>query len=200
MVKKILKILKKIKLRTLLLLVVLLSFSSYSWMIFASRVSTGITAHVTAWKFDFSHGDNAISEEIIFDVEQIYPGMNDYTVSVKVTNNGELDGELSYEIKKIVVLGTTYEVSDTVSSEDLENMMLTNFPFKLDVVVDGNSNNVIPVGESKNVNVVLTWPFDSGNDELDTKWGEDAYEFYKNNSSSSCLHIEMYLKVEQKAN
>lgn len=200
MMKQILKILKKIKLRTLILLIVLLSFSSYSWMIFSSRVSTGITAHVTAWRFDFSHGDTAISEEIIFDVEQIYPGMNDYYFSVKVTNNGELDGELSCEIKKIVVLGKTYEISSSFSSSELENMMLTDFPFSLNVSVAGNNGNVIPVGESKDVNVVLSWPFDSGNDELDTKWGEDAYEYYKNNSSSSCLHIEMYLKVEQKAN
>ena len=39
---------KYIKLRTLLILVVLLVFNSYAWFVFATKVSGGLTAHVTS--------------------------------------------------------------------------------------------------------------------------------------------------------
>ena len=56
--KKILSILKRIRLSSLLLLIVLLSFSSYAWMVFVAKVSTGLSAHVTAWDFDFKLGED----------------------------------------------------------------------------------------------------------------------------------------------
>ena len=195
--KKILSILKRIRLSSLLLLIVLLSFSSYAWMVFVTKVSTGLSAHVTAWDFDFKLGEDTVTTEIIFEVDQIYPGMDDFVQQVSVTNNGELNGEITYEIKKIEILGTTYETSTTVTSDDLLDMMETDFPFKLSVEVEGEDGNIIPIDETKNVSIKLVWPFESGNDELDTKWGQDAYEYYERSSENTCIHIELLLKVRQ---
>lgn len=196
--KKVLGLFKRIKLSTLIWLILLLSFSSYSWMIYVSKVSTGISAHVTSWDVNFKVGQDSVTTEIIFDVEQIYPGMDDFTQQVIVNNNGELDGVLSYEIRKIEILGTTYEVSDSVTSDDLLAMMQSDFPFKLNVEVEGDATNVIPVNGTRNVNISLVWPLDSGNDELDTEWGQNAYQFYKDNDGEeTCIHIEMLLRVTQ---
>ena len=181
----------------MLLLIVLFAFGSYSWMVFVTKVSTGLTAHVTAWNFDFISEDESVSTEIVFDVDQIYPGMDDFSQVVTVKNNGELEGELTFEIKKMVVLGQIYEQSETITAEDLMNMMKNDFPFEITVEVDGQDNNIISVGGETKVNIKLIWPFDSGNDELDTKWGEDAYEFYKNNPDGTSVHIELVLKVLQ---
>lgn len=195
--KKILSVIKRIRLSSLLLLIVLFAFGSYSWMVFVTKVSTGLTAHVTAWNFDFISEDESVSTEIVFDVDQIYPGMDDFSQVVTVKNNGELEGELTFEIKKMVVLGQIYEQSETITAEDLMNMMKNDFPFEITVEVDGQDNNIISVGGETKVNIKLIWPFDSGNDELDTKWGEDAYEFYKNNPDGTSVHIELLLKVLQ---
>lgn len=195
--KKILSVIKRIRLSSLLLLIVLFAFGSYSWMVFVTKVSTGLTAHVTAWNFDFISEDESVSTEIVFDVDQIYPGMDDFSQVVTVKNNGELEGELTFEIKKMVVLGQIYEQSETITAEDLMNMMKNDFPFEITVEVDGQDNNIISVGGETKVNIKLIWPFDSGNDELDTKWGEDAYEFYKNNPDGTSVHIELVLKVLQ---
>lgn len=194
---KVLRIIKKIKLRNLIILILLLSFSSYAWMIFVTKVSTGISAHVTSWNFDFVLGDAETTTEIVFDVEQIYPGMQDYVKEIRVRNNGEMAGKLSYEVKKIVILGTPYVVSETLTSEQLLQKMETEFPFHLQLAVDGETDNVIPAKGTKNVKFSLVWPYDSGNDELDTEWGENAYDYYKNNPGGYCVHIELILKVTQ---
>lgn len=195
--KKILSIIKRIRLSSLLLLIVLFAFGSYSWMVFVTKVSTGLSAHVTAWDFDFVSGDDEVSTEIIFNVDQIYPGMDDFLQVVTIKNNGELAGELTFEIKKMVILGQTYEQSETITAQDLMDMMKNDFPFEITVSVDGQDNNIIGVGGATNVNIKLIWPFESGNDELDTKWGEDAYEFYKNNPDGTSVHIELVLKIMQ---
>ena len=194
---KLLKVLKRIKIKNLIILILMLSFSSYAWMIYVTRVSTGITAHVTSWNFDFVLEGDSTETDIIFDVEQIYPGMPDYVKSVKVRNNGEMSGELTYEIKKVIILGTPYEVSDSLTSQDLEDMLKTQFPFKIEMQVENSQNNVIAKDEIKNVDFTLVWPLDSGNDELDTKWGEDAYDYYKTNPDGACVHIELTLKIHQ---
>lgn len=194
--KKILKIIKRIRLSSLLLLVVLLTFGSYSWMVYVTKVSTGLSAHVIAWDFDFVTNDEE-STEIVFNVEQIYPGMPDFSQTVTVKNNGELKGELSFEIKKMEILGQVYQISDSVTANDLMNMMKNDFPFEITVEVVGQSDNIIDVGGAKDVSVKLKWPLDSGNDELDTEWGEAAYDFYKANPTGTSVHIELLLKIRQ---
>lgn len=195
--RKIFNIIKRIRLSSLLLLIVLFAFGSYSWMVYVTKVSTGLSAHVTAWDFDFISGDEEVSTEIVFDVEQIYPGMDDFTQTITINNNGEVQGELTFEIKKMEILEQVYEQSETVTASDLMNMMKNDFPFEITVEVEGQDNNIIPVGGTKNIAVKLVWPFESGNDELDTKWGQDAYEFYKANPDGTSVHIELLLKIRQ---
>ena len=45
----------------------------------------------------------------------------------------------------------------------------------------------------------LTWPYESGNDELDTKYGNLAYEYNTKFPDNSSIHIELELKASQKA-
>ena len=196
-IKKFFKILKRVKLSTLIMLIILFSFGTYSWFLFATKVSTGLTAHVTAWKFKFTVDDQESEKQIYIDLKTIQPGMQDYVKTVKVTNTGEIDGELEYQIKRIEALGRIYETSDTVTSDDLLNIMKNDFPFKLDVTVDNSTGNVIPVNGSKDVTIKVTWPLDSQNDELDSYWGMQAYEFYKQHPNENSVRIDLILKVKQ---
>ena len=50
---KFIKILKKIKIRNIIILIVLLMFNTYAWFIYTTKVSTDLTAHVSAWNVDF---------------------------------------------------------------------------------------------------------------------------------------------------
>ena len=195
-VKKVLKIIKeKVKIRTMLLLIVFLSFNAYAWFIYATKASVGISAHVSSWNIEFKTGENQTVTNMDFDVGRIYPGMEKYTKELSIRNSGEINATISYKIKKIEILGDIYEENGTVTSEELLNMLQNNYPFKFNitvlngVILEENSSSVITIS--------LEWPFESGDDLLDTSWGERAYEYYSINPTSKSFHVELEIEAVQ---
>jgi len=171
-------------------------FSSYAWFIFVAKVSTGVSAHISGWSVGFKVDDEEV-DEIAIDIEQIYPGMQNYEKIITVENKGEVTAEITYEIKKMVVLGHTYEVSGTVTPDDLKDMLENDFPFSLTFSFNGTDDNSIAAHETKDVKLTVEWPF-NGDDEVDTEWGENAYEYYKvHGAGSISVHIELDIKVDQ---
>lgn len=195
-IKKILKIIKeKVKIRTMVLLVVFLSFNSFAWFIYATKVSGGMSAHVSSWNIEFKDGENQTETNINFDVDRIYPGMENYTKELTVKNSGEINATIQYKVNKIEVLGDIFEVNETVTSDDLLNKLKNDFPFKINISVLNGS--VLEENSSTSFTIALTWPFESGDDALDTLWGEKAYQYYSTNPLSKSLHIEMKIEVVQ---
>ncbi len=188
-------ILKSISLKSIIILVVLLAFNSYAWFIYATKVSGTIDVHVSSWNIDFKAGDEELGTNITFDVTKAYPGMDDYSKTLDVKNNGEVAASLKYKIKSVRVLDKTYEVSETTTSENLENMLKTNFPFVIEITT--SSDNISAKDGSATFNIVMKWPIDSGDDAKDTDWGQKAYEYYKLNPDGSCIHIELEITAKQ---
>ncbi|MCL2859294.1 MAG: hypothetical protein FWF46_01720 [Oscillospiraceae bacterium] len=67
------KIFKRVKLRTLIILILLLMFNTYAWFVFQTRVSGQITAHIEAWSVVFRAGNQETVSNIEFDVDKIFP-------------------------------------------------------------------------------------------------------------------------------
>lgn len=195
-IKKLFKILKeKIKLRTLILLILVLSFNTFAWFIYATKVSGGLSAHISSWNIEFKAGDGQTTTNIDFDVDKIYPGMDTYTKEVTVKNDGEVEATLSYKINKIVVLGQTYQIDSNTTSDNLLNMLENNFPFKINInTVNGTE---LQQNSTSTFSISVNWPYESGNDELDTTWGENAYQYYQQNPEGTSLHIEIELSAMQ---
>lgn len=190
----IIRIIKIVKLKTLIILIVLLSFNSFAWFLYATKVSTGMNAHITSWNVKFKAGDEEITTSVVFDVDQIYPGMEEQTKTLTAYNEGEMFAILSYNIKSIRILDTTYTASETLTTEQIE-AMLAEYPFKLTFNID-NSNLHAENGSASFI-ITLKWDFESGDDTLDTLWGERAYEYNKNNPNSPSIHIEIDVKATQ---
>lgn len=190
----IIRIIKTVKLKTLILLIVLLSFNSYAWFIYATKVSSGMNAHITSWNVKFKAGDEDITTNVIFDVDKIYPGMEDEIKTLTAYNDGEMVAQLSYDIKQIRILDTTYTASETLTSEEIE-ALLVDYPFKLTFAID-NSNLNAENGSATFI-IMLKWDFESGDDALDTAWGERAYEYNKNYPSSPSIHAEVEVRATQ---
>lgn len=195
-VKKIFNILKeKVKIRKLILLIVILSFNTFAWLIYATKVSGGLSAHISSWNIEFKVGDEQTSTNIDFDVDKIYPGMDTYTKEITVKNDGEFVATLSYKVNKIVVLGQTYQVDENTTSDDLFNMLQNTFPFKINInIINGTQ---LKENSTSTYSVSVYWKYESGDDELDTTWGENAYQYYKQNPEGSSLHIEIELNATQ---
>ena len=48
-----------------------------------------------------------------------------------------------------------------------------------------------------NFTIGVTWPFESGNDALDTTWGNNAYTYKSNNPTLPSITMKVKLSVEQ---
>lgn len=190
----IIRIIKKVKLRTLILLIILLSFNSYAWFIYATKVSGGMNAHITSWNVKFKAGEEEITTNVVFDVEKIYPGMEDQIKTLTAYNEGEMVAQLSYDIKSIRILDTTYTATEDFTTSQIEENLQT-YPFKLTFTID-NSNLNSENGSSDFV-ILLRWDFESGDDALDTAWGERAYEYNRTHPGESSIHAEIEVRATQ---
>lgn len=187
---------KYIKLHTLIVLIVLLAFNSYAWFIFATKVSGGLSAHVTSWDVTFQVGDEEDVTSVVIDVSQIYPGMETYEKTVIVKNVGETIADIYYEFKEFTIFGDTYKVGDGYTQEELDSKIANDYPFKIEVVVDNTELEALSGYGTFTISV--NWPYESGDDEEDTYWGQRAYEYYQENPTETGLQLVIQLVAEQK--
>lgn len=210
------KLKSHLKIRTVLLLLLTLIVNTYAWFIYVSTVSTSMDVHVKSWDFELSNGDQ--NEDFVFTVEQIYPGMEDVSQLINARNNGEAEAKLVCEVSSISILGTKYSVDDEyvedgetklITSQYLIDKLLNDYPFKIqifldDVLYDGNET-IMQTGDSTKIEFKIIWPYETGteeneitvNDAEDTKWGNDAYEYYKNGGDKYCIEVKVHIQAVQ---
>ena len=195
---KFLKIIKKIKLRNLIILVVLLAFNTYAWFIYTTKVSLDLTAHVSAWDVQFVSKERGITSNMLIEVERVCPGMDNFEKIIEVNNRGEVGATLSYEIESLKIMGNTLEVSETsgLTSEDIENKMKTEYPFKINIEKD--DEGLVSGTGNGSFRITVEWPFESGDDVKDTEWGNRAYEYYSLHPGENCIELKLILKATQK--
>ena len=194
---KVIKILKKIKLRNLIILLVLLIVNTFAWFIYATRVSTSLNVHVSSWNVEFVSGDEEITTNIEIVLDRIYPGMEEFERIIEVHNKGETPAKLTYEIKSLEIMGDVYEVNEEtgMTSQDIQNKIETEYPFKINI--NSGENDLIGENEKGQFIINVNWPFDSGNDELDTYWGNKAYEYYSLNPGKQSIILKLELIATQ---
>lgn len=192
------RVFKKMKLRTFLMLIVLLSFNSAAWFIYATKVENGIGAKIVAWNVSFIAGEDELLEYINFKIDNIYPGMEKYEERIEVTNKGDTPATLSYGIENARILNSYYDVkTKTITSDTLLGSLANDYPFKIRV---GASKNVIQPGEKAYFYVLVLWQYESGNDQLDTYWGNEAYEFHEQNADEESIELNLVISaVQQKS-
>jgi len=181
------RLIKRIKLRNLLLIAILFSSNTFAWFLYATKVSSSITAHVKSWNVNFVVENNDIEETLTFNVESIYPGMPNATQEMKANNYGDTPAKIEYSIISVEILGEQYAASDTLTNDDLVSMLENDFPFSIIITID-NDYMEAHTGEST-INFSLVWPYESGNDEFDTIWGHKAYTFHENNPDKESISL-----------
>lgn len=186
---------KRVKLRTLVLLIVLLVFNSYAWFIYASKVSSSINVHVSSWDIAFEAGTGETTTNVVFNVQRAYPGMETYSETITARNRGETVAVLTYEITSIKIFGNTYTVDENTTLEDLNNMIENDFPFQINIV--SSSENLAATNGEATITISFEWAFESGNDLLDTNWGEQAYTYYATHPGETSIQVNLNLTAQQ---
>ena len=194
---KIVKVLKKIKLRNLIILLVLLVVNTFAWFIYATRVSLDLSVHVSSWNVEFISGEEQITSNMQILVERIYPGMDTFEKEIEVHNKGETPAILTYEIKSLEIMGEKFEANEDtgLTSDDIEQKVEQEYPFKISISTDGNSE--LNSNEKGSFKVTVHWLFESGNDNLDTYWGNKAYEYYSLNPGKESIVLNLELIATQ---
>ena len=191
--KKIKKIFKKIRLKTVFLLAITLASNSFAWFIYTTEVSSNITTKVREWKVTFDAQGQNIEKEIIINVDSIYPGREEYNETLTASNSGESRAKITYELKEATVLGDNL-MNLNLENESLIDYLKTAFPFKIDISA---SNNIIDIGGSESITIRVYWPYESGNDELDTQWGNRAYDYHEANPDSPSITLVLKISATQ---
>jgi hypothetical protein len=205
-----LRLLKKsIKPKNIIFLIIILSANTFAWFVYVKEVQTGVNVKVRAWNVVLTNSESEVISTINVDVKSAYPGMDEFNDETKVYNQGESKADFKYTILSINVFGKEIITSEKViedggtptennpTSEELEASLKEGkkYPFVIELIV--SDDKLDPLNGVANFNVKMNWAYESGNDELDTKWGTDAYNYKRNNPNRPGLQIVVELKITQ---
>lgn len=185
-------VIKRVRISTLILLLITFASTTFAWFVYATRIQAGITAHIEAWNIVFTANDTNISEIVTFEIPNLYPGMPDYEDSVSAFNLGERTATVTYEILSVRILNVNYVIDGvSLTSDQMANSLARDFPFTIGLNLTDDE-----VGHSGQTTFTISveWPYESGNDAVDTDWGLRAYNFSANNPAGT-PSIEMVVKI-----
>lgn len=193
---------KRFKFSYLLFMSLLFVSNSFAWFIYMNKIDSDIDVKVKAWNVSFRFDNQTMSDYIKFEIDEIYPGMEDNEQKVTVTNDGEVSAKLYYELVSVRIFDKNYEVSEgSMTSSELEDTINKNYPFKIKISSD--KDIISAKGGIASFLVTVTWPYetldDNGNlkDEDDTYWGNKAYQYTKANSETPCIQLNVKLSATQ---
>lgn len=179
-----------------------------AWFVYSglSTVSTEVT--VKAWYIELQKGEEIVSNEIVISLDDIYPGMETMEEEIRIKNLGDSDAQVKYEIVSVRILGEekdNFVVNDSVSSKYIEDQIAHEYPFHINV--DLSKKFILAKTDESVFKVSISWPLDSGDNELDSLWGNAAYKFkideqkMKNNDPTyqirASIKLEIKLSAEQ---
>lgn len=199
--KRIWKKLKKLNFTSVVFLVLSLISSTFAWFAFNNIVNHDMNIDIKAWKVDISEGDSLVTNKIDINLDSFYPGIDDVTKTVTIANDGDIDSVVSYKINYLRILDQEFDVSDQVA---LFDKLAQEYPFTINFSLD---NEFLGTSNETQFTYHVAWPLDSGDNNLDAKWGNDAYDFLVeearlHNQDNSyqmrdCISIEVELMVQQ---
>ena len=187
------KLFKKVKLRTIFLLAITLASNSFAWFIYTTKVSSNISAKVREWNVTFDVNGQTVEKTIEINIDSLYPGMESYNQTLTASNSGEARAQITYEVITAKVLGDDLM---TLGYTDIEiiNYLRSNYPFSIDFNV---SNDIIQSKGEETITISISWPYESGQDEEDTKWGSLAYTYHQNYPDIPSIDLSIKITAYQ---
>ncbi len=183
------KIKGRIRRRTIFFLALSIIANAFAWFIYSNKISNSINAGVKSWKITFAQDGTPLTQNVVFDIDSIYPGMPNHIDKIEIKNSGEMAAHITYELQSVKIFENTY-TNDDYTSQELENILKDNYPFKTTFSV---TNSIINIKDTAYFQVKVEWPYESGDDDLDTYWGKKTYDFESNNPGVN--EIEIHVKI-----
>lgn len=187
------KIIKKVKFKTLFLLMITLASNSFAWFIYTTKVSSNISAKVREWNVSFDVNGENIEKTIEINIDSLYPGMSTYTQTLTASNSGEARAQISYEVIRANILGDDL-TGMNYSDIQIINYLRSYYPFSIDFHV---SNDIVQSNSEETITISVSWPYESGQDEEDTKWGNLAYTYHSSHPDTPSIDLSIKITAYQ---
>ena len=199
------KIYMKLNLVSLFFVAVSFISVTLAWFAYSGIASVDTEIDVKAWYIEFQKDNTAVTNNIVISLSDIYPGMDTVSEKVDINNMGDSDAEISYKIESARILDEDLVGLDPLA---LEDKLSHDYPFHLNINL---SNNYATAKDGHSqIEVSVSWPLDSDNDELDSEWGNKAFDFQKSENDKfnldpnyqirSSLKVVISVKAEQYMN
>lgn len=195
----------KLNLLSLFFIAVSLTSITLAWFAYSGIASVDTEIDVKAWYIEFQKDNTAVTNNIVISLSDIYPGMDTVSEKVDINNMGDSDAEISYKIESARILDEDLVGLDPLA---LEDKLSHDYPFHLNINLS-NNYATSKDGHSQ-IEVSVSWPLDSDNDEVDSEWGNKAFDFQKSENDKfnldpnyqirSSLKVVISVKAEQYMN
>lgn len=179
----------KLNLMSVFFIVVSFISATLAWFAYSGLSNLSTDIDVKAWYIELEKNGLKVSNDIVISLNEIYPGMETVHEVINIKNKGDSNASVKYSIVSARVLGDSkdeFVVNDTtITSKYVEDLLSHNYPFKINInLLDDHINSK---DGSTVFEVSISWPLDSGNDELDSVWGMNAYNFVKEEQNKQAL-------------
>ena len=202
-----LKILKKIRLRHFIALGLFLTANTYAWLVYVNTVNNSVDVHVRTWKIDFTDGDTPIIDYINIAADNVYPGMSDFTNTITAFNYSEVRATAMFTILEANIMGDTFKtvegrqednenvVTGDLTSDQFKAKLLNDYPFKISFTM--STSSIAAETGLATFTTSIVWPYESGNDTLDTYWGSRSYDYMSSHPNDPCIQIKVKIYITQ---
>ena len=181
-----------LRLNLLSLFFVVVSFISVTlaWFVYSGLSTVSTEVNVKAWYIELEKDGKPVSNNIVISLDEIYPGMETMEEEIRIKNLGDSDAQVKYDIASVRILGNEQDkVKDKLSHD---------YPFHINM--DLSKKFILAGTDESTFKVSISWPLDSGNDELDSLWGTEAYKFkleeQKKKELDKSYQIKASIKLE----
>lgn len=181
------KVYLKLNLISLVFIVSSFIFTTLAWFAYSGLSEVSTEVDVKAWYIELTKSGKKVSNDIVITLSDIYPGMDTISEIVNIENLGDSHAQLDYEIISARILDDpkdNFVTDGYVSSEYVEDILAHDYPFHVNMNL--SKDYIFAKDDSSIFEVSVSWPLDSGSDELDkldSKWGTKAYNFQQNEAT-----------------
>ena len=175
----------KINIVPIIFITVSFIFTTFAWFSYSGLRKLSTEIDVKAWYIELTKSGDVVSNDIVITLNDVYPGMETVHEVVNIENKGDSDAQLSYKIVSARILDNTLDGNILENDNYLSDALAHEYPFHVNM--DLSKNYILANNDSSTFEVSVSWPLDSGNDNLDSVWGMNAYDFQKNENNKLTL-------------
>lgn len=170
-----------LKLNLVSIFFIAVSFISLTlaWFAYSGLSTVHTEVNVKAWYIKMERDGFEEKNNITISMEDIYPGMQPFEEEIRIKNLGDSDAQVGYNILGARILDIdNYIATDELTSENIEDQLAHKYPFHINIHL--TKNYIDAQTDEALFKVSISWPLDSGTDNLDSYWGNEAYNFKTN--------------------